>query len=48
MGKNPQQKAEFDKKWAALIAEIAENLKNDPASEKGIARGGKTMQRGVG
>lgn len=42
--KNPQQKAEFDKEWADLIAEIAENLKNDPASEKGIAMGEKTMQ----
>jgi hypothetical protein len=42
--KNPQQKAEFDKEWADLIAEIAENLKNAPASEKGLAVGEKTMQ----
>ena len=40
----PEQKAEFEKNWANLVAEIANNLNNDPQSTVGIAIGKKCMQ----
>ncbi len=39
----PDQKKEFEKNWANLIAEISNNLENDPKSSIGIALGEKCM-----
>lgn len=38
-----EHKANFEKKWAHLIAELQDNLKNDPKSAIGIALGKKCM-----
>ena len=38
-----QQKAEFEKNWAALVAEIEKNVSKDPKSDLGIAIGEKCM-----
>ena len=39
-----ERKAEFEKKWANLVAEISSNLGNNPASTIGIALGERCMQ----
>ncbi len=38
-----QQKADFEKDWSNLVAEIRDNLENDPKSANGIAIGKKCM-----
>ena len=40
----PEQKAAFEKNWAALVEEIKNNLSQDPTSEIGIQLGEKMMQ----
>jgi DNA-binding transcriptional MerR regulator len=39
----PEQKANFEKRWATLNAEIRKNIDNDPQSAIGIALGGQYM-----
>lgn len=39
----PEQKSAFEKNWADLLAEISNNLKNEPNSVIGIAIGKKCM-----
>ncbi|MCC2666356.1 MAG: transcriptional regulator, MerR family, mercury resistance [Gammaproteobacteria bacterium] len=39
----PQEKAAFERNWAALVEEIRSNLKNDPQSDIGIQLGKKCM-----
>lgn len=39
----PEQKAAFEKNWTNLVAEISNNLNNDPKSAVGIAIGKKCM-----
>ena len=39
-----EQKAAFEKNWAALVEEIENNLSKDPTSETGIRLGEKMMQ----
>ena len=41
---NPDQKAEFEKNWNDLIAEIKNNLDKDPTSAIGIAIGEKIYE----
>lgn len=40
----PEQKADFEKNWAALVEEIKQNLSKEPTSEIGIQLGEKMMQ----
>jgi DNA-binding transcriptional MerR regulator len=42
-GFTPEQKAVFEKKWANLVANISDNLGNDPRSAIGIDLGEKCM-----
>ena len=39
----PQQKAQFEENWANLVAEINQNLRNNPKSATGMAIGKKCM-----
>jgi DNA-binding transcriptional MerR regulator len=40
----PNQKGEFEKNWASLVAELENNLHNDPSSTLGITLGKKCME----
>lgn len=41
--KTPEQKAAFEQQWKQLLDELKNNLKEDPASKKGIGLGKKYM-----